>query len=266
MMKHMLKVAYARAYVRIKGTNRDFTHYIADVFLPLLGVSAILFAYKALNAPEIYLASAAVGASMIAFWYNILWSMASQFYWEKEQGNLPLFITSGAPLTGILLGMALGGAFNMTLRALGVLILTILLFNIKLNSSALLPTLGLFLLTLSSLYSLGMIFASSFLKFGRSVSKINELLGEPILFLSGVYFPINVFPLAIQILVSIIPLALGIEGMRELLILNKNFYDIIWVYIALIFLTIVFAYIAIKLLKKMENEGRITGSITLKWE
>lgn len=266
MIKEILKVAYARAYVRIKGTNRDITHYIADVFLPLLGVSAILFAYKALNAPEIYLASAAVGAAMMAFWYNVLWSMASQFYWEKEHGNLTLFVASGAPMTGILLGMALGGAFNMTLRAGGVLLLILLLFNIKLNQSATLPTFLLFLLTLSSLYSLGMIFSSSFLKFGRSVSKINELLGEPILFLSGVYFPIGVFPIAIQILASFIPLALGIEGLRELLVLNKSVLEISWIYALLIVLTFLFAFIAVKLLKKMEIEGRQTGTLLLKWE
>jgi ABC-2 type transport system permease protein len=266
MIKEILKVAYARAYVRIKGTNRDITHYIADVFLPLFGVSAILFAYKALNAPEIFLASAAIGASMMAFWYNVLWSMASQFYWEREHGNLTLFVASGSPLTGILLGMALGGAFNMTLRASGVLILTIILFNIKLNQAAILPTFLLFTLTLTSLYSLGMIFASSFLRFGRSVSKVNELLGEPILFLSGVYFPIGVFPLAIQILASFVPLALGIEGLRELLVLNKSMNDVIWIYLLLVFLTFLFSFIAIKLLRKMEKEGRSKGTLTLRWE
>jgi len=31
-----------------------------------------------------------LGGTMTAFWMNVLWSMASQLYWEKEMGNLQL--------------------------------------------------------------------------------------------------------------------------------------------------------------------------------
>lgn len=266
MMKEIIKTAYARAYVRIKGVNRDITHYFIDLALPLLGISAILFAYKALNAPNEFLAVAAIGGAMIAFWYNVLWSMASQLYWERETGNLPLYIASGAPMVGVLLGMAIGGAFNMTLRALGVLVATVFLFGIKLNTANVIPAFIVFLLTLFSLYSLGMVFASSFLRFGRSVSKVNELLGEPILFFSGVYFPIRVFPLAMQIAISIIPLALGIEAMRQLLVFGVSSQAILWIYLTLLFLGILFFFIAVRLIKYMEKEGRRTGTLTLKWE
>jgi len=29
-----------------------------------------------------------IGGAMTAFWMNVLWSMSTQLYWEKEQGNL----------------------------------------------------------------------------------------------------------------------------------------------------------------------------------
>ncbi|HLI45568.1 MAG TPA: hypothetical protein VKU94_00040, partial [Geobacterales bacterium] len=115
MIREIFKTAYARAYVRIKGVNSDVTHFIIDIGLPLIGLSAILLAYKSLNAPSQFLAIAAIGGAMMAFWYNVLWGMASQFYWERETGNLPLYISSGAPMPGVLLGMALGGAVNMTI-------------------------------------------------------------------------------------------------------------------------------------------------------
>jgi ABC-type polysaccharide/polyol phosphate export systems, permease component len=262
----VLRVAYARAYVRIKGVNRDLTHFFIDVFLPLLGISAIILAYKSMGAPENLLGFAAIGGAMIAFWYNVLWSMGSQLYWDKEQGNLQLYIISPAPLIGILLGMAIGGAFNMSLRAITILIATSLLFNIKFNLNAILPAFLIFILTLFALYSLGMIFASTFLRFGRSISKINELLGEPILFFSGVYFPLKLFPIVIQIVVSIIPLALGIEGMREILILNKTLFEIIWILILLIALGIIFFVIAVKMLEYLEKLGKNQGTLTLKWD
>ncbi len=266
MIKEVFKVAYARAYVRIKGANRDVTHFIIEVFLPLLGISAILFAYKALNAPNEFLAIASIGGAMIAFWFNVLWSMAAQFYWERETGNLPLYVASGVPMTGVLLGMAIGGAFNMTLRALGVLLATVFLFNIKLHVSQAVPAFLVFILTLAALYSLGMVFASSFLRFGRTVSKINELLGEPILFLSGVYFPIRLFPFVLQVIVSLIPLALGLEAVRRLLVYGSDIYSVLWAIIVLLILSFSFFVIAVKLLRYMEEQGRKTGTLTLKWE
>src|SRR5579875_1967674 len=139
MIREIFKTAYARAYVRIKGVNSDVTHFIIDIGLPLIGLSAILLAYKSLNAPSQFLAIAAIGGAMMAFWYNVLWGMASQFYWERETGNLPLYISSGAPMPGVLLGMALGGAVNMTIRAVGVLLATVYLFGIKLYTSEIVP-------------------------------------------------------------------------------------------------------------------------------
>src|SRR6059058_4848356 len=37
-------------------------------------------------------ASVVLGGTMVAFWLNVLWSMASQLYWEKEIGNLQLYM------------------------------------------------------------------------------------------------------------------------------------------------------------------------------
>jgi len=262
----ILKTAYARAYVRIKGMNRDVTHFIADVALPFLGVSAIIFAYKAMGATNELLALALIGGSMIAFWYNVLWSMGMQLYWDKEQGNLAIYIISPAPLVGILLGMAIGGAFSMSLRAISILIGGVLLFNIKLNFSLVLPAFLIFILTLFSLYSLGMFFASYFLKFGRSVYKLEQLLAEPILFLSGVYFPIKVFPAALQILISLIPLAIGIEGMRRILVFGESLLNLYWIILLQLFLGIFFFILAVKFLKYMEKSAKVDGKLALKWE
>ena len=49
------------------------------------------------------------GGAMTAFWINVLWSMSAQLYWEKENGNLALYIMAPSSMMAILLGMALGG-------------------------------------------------------------------------------------------------------------------------------------------------------------
>ena len=46
---------------------------------------------------------------MTAFWLNVIWMMAAQLYWEKDQGNLDLYFTAPINLMSVLLGMAVGG-------------------------------------------------------------------------------------------------------------------------------------------------------------
>jgi hypothetical protein len=55
-----------------------------------------------IGAPEEYIGFVVMGGAMTAFWLNVLWSMSSQLYWEKEQGNLSLFIMAPNSLMAIL--------------------------------------------------------------------------------------------------------------------------------------------------------------------
>jgi ABC-2 type transport system permease protein len=79
---------------------------------------------------EDYVGFVVVGGAMIAFWMNVLWGMSSQLYWEKEQGNLALYIMTPSSMMAILLGMALGGLFSTSLRALLIILLGSLFFNV----------------------------------------------------------------------------------------------------------------------------------------
>src|SRR2546422_2862998 len=51
-------------------------------------------------------ASVVLGGTMVAFWLNVLWSMASQLYWEKEIGNLQLYMMAPMNRMALLGGMA----------------------------------------------------------------------------------------------------------------------------------------------------------------
>ena len=118
-----LMTVIGRSYPRVVGMQRELSWIFFDTFLPMLGVVAYVFVYRAIKAPEDYVGFVVVGGAMMAYWMNVLWSMSSQLYWEKETGNLALYIISPGPMMGILLGMAMGGLFATTLRALGIVIL-----------------------------------------------------------------------------------------------------------------------------------------------
>src|SRR5258708_40076560 len=87
-----------------------------------MGVVGYVFVYKTLNAREDYIGFVVVGGAMTAFWLNVLWAMASQLYWDKDQGNLELYVLCPGPLMAILLGMAVGGVVMTVTRAAVVLV------------------------------------------------------------------------------------------------------------------------------------------------
>ena len=105
-----VRVMLARAYPRVIALKRHPGWLLMETVLPILSVSAFALVYRAMHAPEEYLGFAILGGAVTAFWLNVIWSMGAQFYWDREAGNLELFLAAPASLMAILAGMALGFA------------------------------------------------------------------------------------------------------------------------------------------------------------
>lgn len=211
-----LRTILARSYPRIIGQQREKAWIFFETFLPFLATVGYIYVYRAMQAPEDYIGFVVVGGAMTAFWLNVMWSMSAQMYWEKETGNLALYIMAPNSLMAILLGMALGGMLATTLRAGVILVLGGWLFNIPFAVSSFAQLFAVFTLTMASLYGLGMLFASLFLLFGRDAWQITQVMQEPIYFLSGFYFPIKSFGFQVAMAASVLPLTLGLDAMRQL--------------------------------------------------
>jgi len=256
-----------RAYPRVVGMQREKSWMFFDTFLPLLSVSAYVFVYRALGAPEEYVGFVIVGGAMTAFWMNILWSMSSQLYWEKETGNLGLYILSPAHLMAILLGMAIGGLTATALRAGAIILFGSLIFHVQYAITNLLQLLAVFLLSMVALYGMGMMTSSLFLLLSREAWHIANLAQEPVYLVSGFYFPVKNLNFWVAAGASLIPLTLGLDAMRQLVFPSGALLGFLSVPVeigALIVLSVVFLVGARLLLGKMERlairEGRLTES------
>jgi len=261
------KTVYARAYPRLIGQQRERSWMFFDVFLPLLAVSAYVFVYRAIDAPEEYIGFVVVGGAMTAFWLNVLWSMSSQLYWEKEQGNLSLYIMAPNSLMAVLLGMALGGMLATALRALAILVLGSILFQVQYEVASFFQLFLVFMLTMVALYGMGMMTASLFLLLSREAWHISNLAQEPIYLMSGFYFPIRNLGFWVAAGASIIPLTLGLDAMRQLVFPSGptlGFLTVRTEIIILIVLSVAFVIGARYLLAYMERlaiqQGRLTES------
>ena len=103
------RILWARAYPRLISPFRERSWLLIETLLPLMATVAYIYVYRAVNAPPDYIGFVVVGGAMTAFWLNILWMMAMQLYWDKEIGNLEMYVLSPGPIMAILAGMAIGG-------------------------------------------------------------------------------------------------------------------------------------------------------------
>lgn len=260
-----LMTVMGRSYPRVVGMQRERSWMFFDVFLPLLSVAAYVFVYRAIGAPEDYVGFVVVGGAMTAFWMNVLWSMSSQLYWEKEQGNLALYIISPAPMMAILLGMAVGGLFATLLRAIAIIAVGSLIFNVTYAVSSFWQLIAVFSLSMVALYGLGMMSASVFLLLSREAWHLANLAMEPVYLVSGMYFPVKNLGFWAAAAASVIPLTLGLDAMRQLVFASGptlGFLSVETEIGILIILSIVFVTAARYLLAYVERlavrEGRLT--------
>jgi ABC-2 type transport system permease protein len=263
-----LRAAYARAYVRVRSQFNEPEWVIAEAVIPLLIVFAAATLYRVSGSGQLA-GFAVVGGAMMAFWDNVLWLMASQLYWEKESGNLDLFIIAPISRMSILLGMSLGSIVNTSIRAAIILLTAFTVLNIQLNVADPLALSLVFTLTLTALYGLGMLMSSLYMLYGRGALNLNEVLSEPVYLLSGLYFPTvgrySPFPTVLQLLVSLIPLTFGIDGLRRTIILGETLESLTPHIAVLTVLSIVLIPLAWRTLNYMETLGRREGRLSLRW-
>lgn len=263
-----LRAAYARMWVRLRGSNRDPLALAAEIGLPILTIGAYVILYRALNFAPTAGAAVIIGGAMIAFWTNVLWNMSSQWFWEREQGNLEMYMVAPVSRMSILLGMAMGGSLNTGIRALGIVLLGIFVFQVPFQVAEPLTVALVFILTLVALYTMGMLFASLFMLYGREAWNTANLLQEPVYFLSGAYFPAfyGIVPLAIAIAGSLIPMTLGLDAIRRLVI-NGATIGTVWPEILGIVACILVLFpLARRALNYMESLGKREGRLTLRWQ
>jgi len=233
-----------------------------------MGIAAYIFYYRSLGADPAFEGFVVLGGAMTAFWLNVLWGMASQLYWEKETGNLQLFMVSPMSRMALLAGMALGGMFFSGIRAMSTLVLGMLVFNVHMTVADPVLLALVFVVTLIAIYGMGMMFASLFMMYGRDAWNISNLLQEPIYLVSGFYFPVKALGPWVSAAAAVIPITLGLDAMRQELFgpVSDGLLPVTTELAILCVLAVAFLVLARYSLAFMEDLGRREGRLTLRWQ
>lgn len=274
------KTVWGRAYPRIWGLRREPSWLFFEVIIPAIGLVAYLFIYQFFKSPPDMLGLVVLGGMATTYWLNILWMMASQLYWDKQEGLLELFILSPTSLMAILLGMSIGGLVMATIRATGVLLFGIFVFGVQFGYEGLGYALLGFFVTMFALYGLGMMLSTVFLLWGRAAWQVSLALTEPVYALSGMYSALRALPTLLQFAAAAVPISLGLDAIRQFLLptVFDGRYKMVngeslsgilnpWLEIGILVVAgIIFNIAAYLLVKRVEWLARVKATLSLRWQ
>jgi ABC-2 type transport system permease protein len=163
------------------------------------GVNFIQFMYPGIIAMTVLTSSLFAGISVV---------------WDREFGFLKEILVAPIGRTGIVLGKAFGATFVALLQALIMLALAPIL-GVSLSPGLVAGLIPLVVVISLGLSGLGILIAS-FMTSQQGFQVLIQILIFPLIFLAGVFFPVNAVPLWMEVISKINPLTYGVDAIRQL--------------------------------------------------
>jgi ABC-2 type transport system permease protein len=179
----------------------------------------------------------------------VLTGLAASVSREKEQGTLDGFLIAPISRFAIIIGKALAQAIRGMIQGIIVLFLAVWLFDVVIYGNVLLIALVL-LLGVFSFVGLG-ILVSAIASEQETATQILFMFQLPMLFLSGVFFPIQQMPKTMQYISKAIPLTYAIQALRKVLILGAGLNAIRGELIVLVLFGTITLFISVPLFKRI---------------
>ena len=215
-MSELTRGVWVVAYRDILGFVSDRFRIVASLTFPLLfllifgggfsnvigqmagGVDIVQFMYPGIIAQVVLTTSLFAGVSIVS---------------DREVGFLREILVAPLSRTGIVLGKAAGAAAVALLEVLVLLVIAPIV-NVPLDLQTivlLVPTVVLLSLVLSGLG----IFIGSFARSQQGFQLFMQMLVFPMIFLAGVFFPVDSVPLWMEVASKVNPVTYGVDAIRQ---------------------------------------------------
>src|SRR3972149_3682645 len=167
---------------------------------------------------------------------------------EKEIGTMDGMMVAPINRLSIILGKTLGQVARGLIQGVIILALAVGLFGVTIHGSILL-VFGLLLLGVFSFVGLGIVI-TSFAKDQETATMLMMTLMFPMMFLSGVFFPIQQMPWYMQDISKVLPLTYASQALRKVMVLGAGIPAISTELIILIAFGVVMTAIAVPVFRK----------------
>ena len=218
-ISELVRGLWVVAYRDVLGFASDRFRVVASLTFPLLfllifgggfsnvigrmagGVDIVQFMYPGIIAQAVLTTSLFAGVSIVS---------------DREVGFLHEILVAPLSRTGIVLGKAVGSAI-VALIQVGALLVIAPLVNVPLGLETVLllvPTVVLLSLVLSGLG----ILIGSFARSQQGFQLFMQMLVFPMIFLAGVFFPVDQVPVWMEVASKVNPVTYGVDAIRQVML------------------------------------------------
>jgi len=167
------------------------------------GIDFIQFMYPGIIAISVLMGAFMSGVSIV---------------WDREYGFLKEVLVAPISRISVAIGRTLGSATVATIQGIMILVLAPFV-KVSLSVWMVLALLPLMFLLAASMGSLGILLASR-IKSTEAFQAIMQMLMFPMMFLSGVFFPMQDLPTWMSFIVKINPASYGVAAIRGVVLGN----------------------------------------------
>ncbi len=165
------------------------------------GIDFVQFMYPGIMGMSVLMGSFMSGVSIV---------------WDREFGFLKEVLVAPISRISVALGRTLGAATVATIQGIIILVLAPVI-GVSISVWTVLALLPLMFLLAASMGSMGILLASR-IKSTEAFQAIMQMLMFPMIFLSGVFFPMQDLPTWMSVIVKINPATYGIAAIREVVL------------------------------------------------
>jgi ABC-2 type transport system permease protein len=191
----------------------------------------------------------APGIMAMTVMMSVMTGLPAAISQEKEIGTLDGMMVAPINRLSIILGKVLAQTARGLLQGGIILGLAVGLFGVTIHGSVLL-VFGLLLLGVFSFVGLGIVL-TSFAKDQETAMMLMMTLMFPMMFLGGVFFPIQQMPWYMQDISKVLPLTYASEALRKVMVLGAGIPDITTELAVLIVFGVIMTAIAVPVFRRM---------------
>jgi ABC-2 type transport system permease protein len=165
------------------------------------GVDFVQFMYPGIIAMGVLTSSLFAGVSVV---------------WDREFGFLREVLVAPLARTGIVLGKAIGASVVALLQVVLLLLISPIV-GVALDPVMVLSLVPVVIILSIALSGLGILIAS-FMRSQQGFQLLIQVLIFPLIFLAGVFFPVNQAPDWLQVLSKVNPMTYGVDAIRQIML------------------------------------------------
>jgi len=201
------------------------------------------------NARATYFSFVAPGIMALTVTMSVMTGLPVAISQEKELGTMDGMMVAPINRFSIIFGKALGQTARGMIQGTIVLLLAVILFGVTIQGSILLVY-ALLILGVFAFVGLG-ILITSVAKDQETAQMLLMTISFPMMFLSGIFFPIQQMPWYMQDVSKILPLTYEAQALREVMVLGAGVSDITTELIVLIVFGAVLMAIAVPVFRRL---------------